>query len=177
MATRLLILGTSGSGKSTLAARAAQRLGLRHVELDAIRHQANWVDMPDEQFRQAVAREVAGENWIIDGNYRIVRDLTLARATAVIWLDPPRWRVMWQVIVRSLHRAISRKPLWNGNREGFREWLDPGHPIRWAWNTHGQLQHDYQRQMQPHWVRLRTRADERRWLESLPADREGISGG
>jgi len=167
LATRLLILGTSGSGKSTLAARLAGRLKLRHVELDAIRHQAHWVEMPDAQFRQVVARATAEENWIIDGNYGIVRDLVLARATAVIWLDPPRWRVMWQVILRSLHRAITRQPLWNGNRERFWNWLDGDHPIRWAWHTHRRYRQEFQRQMQPHWVRLRSHADEQRWLESL----------
>ncbi len=30
-------------------------------------------------------------------------------------------------------RALTRRELWNGNRESFRNWLDPEHPIRWAW--------------------------------------------
>jgi hypothetical protein len=29
-------------------------------------------------------------------------------------------------------QATTRRELWNGNRETFRDWLDPDHPIRWA---------------------------------------------
>jgi hypothetical protein len=43
---------------------------------------------------------------------------------------------MARVIRRSIRRVITRKPLWNGNRESWRRWFDADHPIRWAWSTH-----------------------------------------
>ena len=52
-------------------------------------------------------------------------------------MDPERWVVMRQVIWRSFSRALAKKELWpgTGNKELFRKWLEPGHPIRWAWDT------------------------------------------
>ncbi|WP_406086300.1 hypothetical protein [Kitasatospora purpeofusca] len=43
---------------------------------------------------------------------------------------------MQRVLRRSVTRALTRRELWNGNRESFRHWLDPDHPIRWAWARH-----------------------------------------
>src|SRR5688572_8196393 len=98
---RLLFLGTSGSGKTTTARAAAARLGLSHVEPDAIRHGPNWQETPDDEFRATVAGIAAGNAWVIDGNYALVRDLLIPRATRVVWIDPPKRMVMAQVIWRS----------------------------------------------------------------------------
>ena len=62
--------------------------------------------------------------------------LLLARADTYVWLDLPRLTIMLRVIRRSVNRAVTRRELWNGNRENFRNWLDPEHPIRWAWSQH-----------------------------------------
>jgi len=32
-------------------------------------------------------------------------------------------------------RAFDQTELWAGNREDWRRWLRPSHPIRWAWST------------------------------------------
>jgi hypothetical protein len=44
---------------------------------------------------------------------------------------------MPRVIRRSFLRAIDRRELWpgTGNKESFSNWLEKGHPIRWAWDT------------------------------------------
>ncbi|HTE18391.1 MAG TPA: AAA family ATPase, partial [Armatimonadota bacterium] len=44
---RIVVVGSSGAGKSTMAAALSQRLGLPHIELDALRHGPNWVEVPD----------------------------------------------------------------------------------------------------------------------------------
>jgi adenylate kinase family enzyme len=167
---RILILGTSGSGKTTVARRVAAELGIPHVELDAIRHQANWIELPDDQFRDRVARAAGDDSWVIDGNYGVVKDLTRPRATMIVWLDLPRWRVMSQVIWRSLSRAITRRELWNGNRERFSTWLQADHPIRWAWNTHARRRRDYGNEIDERWVRLCSRREIDAWVKSLAAD-------
>ncbi len=43
---------------------------------------------------------VAGESWVIDGNYSAVRHLVWSRADTVIWFDLPRRIVMRQVVAR-----------------------------------------------------------------------------
>ncbi len=125
--------------------------------------------MPDEDFRREVAQAAAADSWVIDGGYGIVRDITMSRATQIVWLDPPRHRVMRQVFWRSLSRAISRKPMWNGNRELFSMWLRPDHPIRWAWKTHADRRSRFAKMMTSNWIRLQTRAEVRDWLAQLKA--------
>jgi len=137
---RVLVIGSSGSGKTTLARRLGEALDLPRVELDAINWQAGWRDLnshaPDE-FLHRVDAATAGERWICDGNYGRVQSLVLARATDVVWLDYPRGLVMRRVIWRSVVRALQGRELWSGtgNVERIGRWLDPEHPIRWAWST------------------------------------------
>lgn len=164
---RISVIGTSGAGKTTLAAQAARRLGIPHIELDALYHGPGWTPTPEAELRRRVAEVTAQERWVIDGNYAIVRDLVWQRATAVVWVDPPHPVIMAQVVWRSLCRVIDRKELWNGNRERLRAWLDPGHPIRWAFSTHAQRQASFLAAMGPHWVRLRSRRQIDAWLRSL----------
>jgi adenylate kinase family enzyme len=134
---RISVIGPSGSGKSWTASRIAARLGLPHTELDAIRHGPNWTETPDDEFRRIVKEVADGEGWVIDGNYHdIVRDTIWRRATDIVWLDYPRRAVMRQVVWRSFTRAALRRELWNGNRERFRNWVQPWHPIRWSWTNH-----------------------------------------
>src|SRR5687768_14996003 len=97
---RFAIVGTSGSGKSTLGRSVSAQLAIPFYELDSLRHQANWVELPDEDFRRGVEQWARQESWVIDGNYSLVRDLIWPRATTIVWLDLPRWRIMQQVIRR-----------------------------------------------------------------------------
>src|SRR5206468_7643130 len=69
-----------------------------------------------------------------------IRDLIVTGvqtcALPILWLDYDRPLIMARVIRRSVWRAITRKPMWNENRENWRSWADPEHPIRWAWAKH-----------------------------------------
>jgi len=145
---RLVVVGCSGSGKTTMARALSGALGVPHIELDAINWQPGWNDLavadPDEFYRR-IAAAAAGEAWVMDGNYTKAREAHWSRATAIIWMDTPRWRVMPQVIWRSFSRAASKRELWpgTGNREMFRRWLDREHPIRWAWDTWAMVRERY----------------------------------
>ena len=166
---RIHIVGTSGSGKTTLARKVAGALEIPHVELDAIRHQANWTELPDDEF-VARARQIAADDaWVVDGNYSVVRPVFWERATHIVWPDLPKAVVMRQVTWRSLSRAVTKKPMWNGNKERFRTWTEPTHPIRWAWSTYDRRQREYTDAMKadPRWVRLRSRREVAEWLERL----------
>ena len=137
---RVSVVGTSGVGKSTLSRTLAGALDADFLELDSVFHQAGWVPLPREEFRRRVAAVVAGERWVIDGNYTSqVKDLVWARADTVVWLDLPRRTVMRRIIWRSFRRAAARTELWNGNRERWRNFFSMDKEesvIAWAWQTH-----------------------------------------
>jgi adenylate kinase family enzyme len=116
---RILVVGTSGSGKTTTARRISQRLDLPHVELDAIHWQPDWRELALAEFRSRVSEAVAKDAWVVDGNYSKVRDLVLARAEAIVYLDLPLWLCVARLLGRSVRRALTREPLWAGNRESL----------------------------------------------------------
>ncbi|HVK21016.1 MAG TPA: adenylate kinase [Actinokineospora sp.] len=168
---RVLIAGISGAGKTTLAIRVAAALSLPRYELDMLHHGPNWTKRPE--FEADVARFAATDRWICEAQYhRILDNLLWRRADTVLWLDLPRRTVMRRVIRRSLSRAITGRELFNGNREHFRDWLEPDHPIRWAWSRHGLTSTDTSERLAAHpeikAIRFTTASDVRRWLADQP---------
>jgi adenylate kinase family enzyme len=143
---RVSVVGNSGSGKSTVAGELASALGVPHVELDGVFHQPGWVPLAEDEFQRAAAAAVAGDGWVIDGNYSAVRALVWARADTVVWLDLPRRTVMRQIVWRTLRRAVTREELWNGNREPLRNfltWAPEESVISWAWHNHAKYRDRY----------------------------------
>lgn len=172
---RVSVVGISGSGKSTLASELAGRLGVGHIEIDSLYHQAGWVPLPREQLREVVAARLAAPGWVCDGNYSAVQPIVWSSADTVVWLDLPRRTVMRRVIGRTLSRIISRRELWNGNRETWRNaFLERESIIRWAWTRHGPTRAKYTAVMHdPQWtnlrlVRLRSRREVRAFLATVP---------
>jgi adenylate kinase family enzyme len=171
---RVSVVGNTGSGKTTLARILANRLGVPHVELDAIFHQPDWTPLPTDAFRKAVTDAVAGDGWVVDGNYSSVRDMVWDRADTVVWLDLPRHSVMRQVIARTVRRMITREELWNGNRERWRNLIDGDESIiAWAWTHHATYHHRYAAAASDfacahlRFVRLASRAEMDQFLRSL----------
>lgn len=174
---RINVVGPSGSGKTTVATRLAEALDLPRVELDALHNQPGWTEMPGDELRERVAALTAGSRWVVDGNYPSkLGDLVWRRADTIVWLDLPRAAVMRQLLPRTAARAITRRELWNGNREPltglFR--CDPHRSIvRWSWTTHAKVRERYTAAMrEPEYahldfVRLRSRAEVRRWLAEV----------
>ena len=138
--TRIIVIGTSGAGKTTLARKIAGSLELQHIELDAINWQPGWRDLDrhdQPEFVRRVAQAIQAERWVADGNYASVRDILWRRATHLVWLDYDRPVIMARVIARSVYRAALGGEVWagTGNREHWRDFMRPSHPIRWAWST------------------------------------------
>jgi adenylate kinase family enzyme len=172
---RVAVVGTSGSGKTTLAQRLARRLGVPHIELDALNWGPNWTPAPPEEFRAAASQALAGDAWITDGNYHTVRELVWSRADTVVWLDYPLAVVMARVTWRTIKRSVTRQELWSGNRERFREaFFGSESIIWWAFSTYGRRRKEYPVLFhQPEHahlrvVRLQSPRAARLWIETLP---------
>jgi adenylate kinase family enzyme len=168
---RVTVVGISGSGKTSLARSLARRLGVPHIEFDALFWGPGWQPVAREQFRAQVAAALAAPAWVTDGNYASVRDLVWPRATTLVWLDYPLPLVMWRLARRTLRRIISAEELWNTNRERLREnFFSRDSIFLWALTSHPRHRREYPvllaRPENAHLavVRLRSPRETERWL-------------
>lgn len=179
-----VIASASGNGKTTFGRALADRLGVPFVELDALVHGPNWVETPDDALRAQLTPVVTGEaGWVIDGMYRRkLGDMVLERADIVIWLDLPLRVWLPRLVRRTIRRARTREPLWNGNRESWRDAVGGRNSLfGYALYTHF-----LRRRRLPHELaglpvlRLRTKVEVDAALVSLPdaltADPPVVSG-
>jgi adenylate kinase family enzyme len=164
------VIGSTGSGKTTFADALAQRLGLLHVELDALFWQPGWVMSSADELRERVGAAIACEGWVVDGNYssRLGTSI-LEQADQVVWLDLPLRTTFWRLLRRTLRRLRTRELLWGGNTESFRNaFLSRDSILLFALRTYRpgrqartKLVADY-----PH-VRLRSAREVARYLEDV----------
>ncbi|MHC4470117.1 MAG: P-loop NTPase family protein [Planctomycetota bacterium] len=154
---RVAVIGTSCSGKTVFAARLAGVLGYPHVELDAIHWGPGWTEPTTEAFRAAVAEAVAGDRWVVDGNYGRVRDLVWPRAGTIFWLNFGFPLVFRRALLRTIRRVARRERLFGGNVETFRTaFLDRDGIPWWVIRTYGRRRRAYRKLLG---------ADENRHLE------------
>jgi hypothetical protein len=173
VARRIWVKGGSGSGKTTLARELARRLGLAHVELDALHHDAGWTPAPAALLQARVRgalEDVRG--WVVDGNYdsklgALVRD----RAELIVWLDLPLPIKLARLARRTFGRWRDREPLWNGNRENLKAAFWGGEALfPWAVRSHFRYRSEW-----PRWlaglplVRLRSPGEVEAWLAEAGA--------
>ena len=174
MVDRIRVVGAAGSGKTTTAAALAARLGIPHLELDAVHWLPDWQERDADEFRAMVLEFAAAPRWVMDGNYTgRLGDGVDHLVDTYVWLDLPRWRVTLAVLVRSLRRGITGEELWGtGNRERLpsllkREPID--NILLWSWTQHDRYRVRYQAKLQSgqhRWIRLTSRRAIRRFLES-----------
>ena len=170
------IQGISGSGKTTLGAALAARLGVAHLETDALVHGPGWTETPDDELRAAIEAFMGGGGWVIDSDYRRkLGTLVLERADTVVWLDLPLHVCLRRLWGRTVPRIRERRELWNGNRESWRAAF-------WGWDSlfvYAVRKHASQRRTLPELlarpelahlkvVRLRSPGAVETWLGTLP---------
>ncbi|MFP8874847.1 MAG: AAA family ATPase [Myxococcota bacterium] len=131
---RVVVVGTSCAGKTTLARELASILGCPHVELDALFWEADWTQAADDVFRERTRIAIAGDRWVLDGNYSRVTDLVWPRATAVAWLNLGFATVFSRAVRRTWRRIRTSEELWAGNRERLTV-LDPDWIPWWVIRT------------------------------------------
>lgn len=148
---RILVIGSPGAGKSTLASRLAGRLDLPLIHLDKEYFGPSWTMPSKAEWREHVRVLTAKPAWVMDGNYASTFDIRVPRATAIVWLDLPRWQcslsVLWRV---ARNHGRSRPDLGTAGPERF-DWSF----MRWIWN--------YPQTMRPKTARMleRLRPDQR----------------
>ena len=86
---RIIVLGCPGSGKSTFARALAARTGLPLIHLDSVWWRADGSHISRDEFDRALAELLAGEKWIMDGDYSRIYEVRLRAADTVIFLDYP----------------------------------------------------------------------------------------
>jgi len=143
---RVTVIGVSCSGKTTLARHIAQALVVPHIELDALHWLPNWQERPTPEFQALTAQAVAGQRWVLDGNYSVVRAIVWAQATTVIWLNYPFYVVLWRALSRTVTRAATRQELFSGNRESFRQsFFSRDSILWWVVTTYHRRRREYPR--------------------------------
>jgi adenylate kinase family enzyme len=171
---RIVVIGTSGSGKTTLARQLAQKLGVPHIEMDALHWEPNWKEADSAIFRERVEAATSAPQWTIDGGYSRVRPIVWGRANMVVWLDYPRHVVMRRLMWRTVRRTVIRQELWNGNRESFRKaFFSKNSILLWGWNTHARNRRNFSEALhQPEYahitfVRLRSPRETATWFKGF----------
>jgi hypothetical protein len=174
---RINVTGTSCSGKTTLARELATRLGVPHVEFDALFWGPDWTPVPPDVFRARLADALAVECWVADGGYAATRDITWSRADTVVWLDYPMPTVLARWARRTLRRIRSREEFWpgTGNRESVRNAFRRDGLLWWILGTHRRRRRTMWAAMHERsdlrWIRLRSPAEAARWLASVQSPR------
>jgi adenylate kinase family enzyme len=175
---RINVVGTSAAGKTTFARLLSERLGVPHVELDALHWEKDWTEAPDDVMRQRVEEAIAGEEWVVDGNYSAVRDQVWARAETVVWLDFPLRTVLRRYATRTRRRIRTQEELWpgTGNPETLsKHLLQRDGLLWWILSTYRRRRRDYPLLLAAHpWltaIRLRSPDEADRWLAAIGAGR------
>lgn len=86
---RVLVIGCPGGGKSTFARALQAQTGLPVIYLDRLYWNSDRTTVPKEIFRARLAEAMAGERWIIDGNYAGTLEMRLAACDTAFFLDYP----------------------------------------------------------------------------------------
>jgi adenylate kinase family enzyme len=97
---RIAIIGCGGSGKSTIARRLAGVLDAPLTHLDAVYYEEDWKPLSLDEFAARQEKLVAGERWVIEGNYAGTLPIRLAAADTVIFLDVPAVTCLWGIAQR-----------------------------------------------------------------------------
>lgn len=107
---RIMVCGPSNSGKSTLARALEQKLGIPAVHLDLLWHQphTDWVPRPREEFARLHSEALAGNSWVIEGNYFAFVPERLQRATGIVFLGSNAWLGLGRYVRRTLFETGKR---------------------------------------------------------------------
>lgn len=127
---RILVIGCPGSGKTRLAKLLGEKQDLPVVHLDQLWWTGEWENVTREEFDRKLEKVLAGEQWIIDGNFSRTMPQRLQRCDTIIYLDYSRWQCLAGMTQRVLCNYGKHRPDMGGHCP---ERFDPEF-IRFIWN-------------------------------------------
>jgi len=170
--TRVVVVGSSCSGKSTFARELAAMLGSPYVELDALHWGPGWVPKPEPEFSRLTEAATAAPRWVVDGNYRMVREIVWPRATSIVWLNLGLATVFARAVRRTMQRSLSGEELYAGNRESLgRAFLSRESILLWVMQTHGRRRREFKSLKQGagnlQWYEFRRQSEASAFLQGI----------
>lgn len=175
--TRFNVVGCSGGGKSTFSRKLANRIKADYVELDAVYWGPNWSEPKDDDLFLKLDTALAGENWVLDGNYSRTVPIKWKRVQTVIWLDTPFLTTLMQALGRAINRAWTKQEIWEGtgNCESFRKsFFSRDSILLWTLTSYYPLRKRYietmrlQKYEHLNFVHLRSRKEANAFLQTFP---------
>jgi adenylate kinase family enzyme len=167
---KILIRGVSCSGKSTLARKLSGELKIQRVEIDEIRWKRGWQCLAEETIAAELKPYLSEDNWIVDGNNRLLQQYIDFDYDFLIWLDFPFHLVVWRCLLRSFKRILSRETVCNGNRETFpRLFRKDSSMIYWVFKTFNSRREELRqlRKTEPNLIVIRSKREEKNCIAQL----------
>lgn len=163
---RVLVIGPCGAGKSTLSVELGRRADLPVFHMDQLHWRPGWIESGGDELRARLANIVAGDRWLIDGNYGGTLAERLARADTVVYLDYPIRLCLWRALRRiARYRGQTRPDMTEGCPERFDvEFIL--YILRWNGGPRRQTEARL-KGFEGEIVRLRSPDALRRWLATL----------
>ena len=140
---RIVIFGCGGSGKSTLARLLGERLNIPVIHLDQLYWRPGWKHITDMEFDALLEEVLAGEEWIIDGNYNRTLPLRLEHCDTAIYLDFSRFTCLRGAFGRVIRYYGKTRP--DMGRE-CPECFDLQFLV-WIWTFHKKNRSNYHRML------------------------------
>lgn len=127
---RIMIIGCGGAGKSTLSRQLGDKLNLPVVHLDKLFWRPGWEQISREEFDKLHREALAGQKWIIDGNFDRTMGERIGYCDTVIYLDFSRTACLMGVVKRILTSYGKVRP---DMGEDCPERIDREF-LQWVWN-------------------------------------------
>lgn len=169
---KILVLGCSCSGKTTFSKKLSETLNIQHIELDQYYWLDNWKSRDEEQFQNIVFDKLKDGYWIVDGNYRRLRDTIWNDADVIIWLNYNLSLILYSALLRSFQRIFFKKTCCNNNTETLTRTLFTKKSIfYWILKTYKQRKIEYNKMFHEenkfNFIEFKTRKELNLFLSSL----------
>jgi adenylate kinase family enzyme len=128
---KIVIIGCPASGKTTLSNKLGRQLNIPVYHLDKI----FWAEsggIKQEKFLEAQEEILKKEAWVVDGNFHRSKTfpIRLEQADTIILLNLPKWRILWQLLKRTIKNYGGNRPDMPSHHRDKFDWK----LIKFIWN-------------------------------------------